>query len=66
MTGYWLRARRSGGVASDQTPLAERDWQQPRHEIADPVERIRFASATGLIISNSRTTAPGRRGRTGR
>jgi len=34
----------------DQVPVVQRDWFRRQYEIADPVERIEFASAMGLMV----------------
>jgi AcrR family transcriptional regulator len=48
LLNVWHRTL-AGGV-DDQVPVLERDWYQRQYEIADPVERIRFASINGLMI----------------
>lgn len=34
----------------DQVPVVQRDWFRRQYEIADPVERIRFAAEMGLMV----------------
>lgn len=48
LLNVWHRTL-AGGV-DDQVPVVERDWYLRQYEIADPVERIRFASSNGLMI----------------
>ncbi|GAA1694056.1 TetR family transcriptional regulator [Kribbella yunnanensis] len=48
LLNVWHRTL-AGGV-DDQVPVVQREWHLKQYEIADPVERIRFASDNGVMI----------------
>ncbi|GAB3951721.1 hypothetical protein GCM10029976_088620 [Kribbella albertanoniae] len=48
LLNVWHRTL-AGGV-DDRVPVVERDSYKAQFEIADPVERIRFATSSGIVI----------------
>ncbi|MFF1823602.1 TetR/AcrR family transcriptional regulator [Kribbella sp. NPDC058245] len=48
LLNVWHRTL-AGGV-DDQVPVVERDWYKQQFEIADPIQRIAFATGNGLMI----------------
>jgi AcrR family transcriptional regulator len=48
LLNVWHRTLACG--VDDQVPVVQRDWYREQFEIADPVERISFASRNGLMI----------------